>query len=147
MRFPRNPYTVTNVMDVWECDLMDMQSLSKYNDKYKYLLSVILSRIPTYRTAAVKDGYSREFCISFDTRKYSKPLRRRPVWVRTYRSKEFLNRTLQAMLRKESIQFQICRDPNVKCAIVEGSHLTIRAKLQIHDVQKHVQIRLTAAIS
>ena len=31
-RFPRNPYTVTNVMDVWECDLMDMQSLSTYND-------------------------------------------------------------------------------------------------------------------
>ena len=27
-------------MDVWECDLVDMQSLSKYNDKYKYLLSV-----------------------------------------------------------------------------------------------------------
>ena len=34
-RFHRNPYTVTNVMDVWECDLTDMQSLSKYNDKYK----------------------------------------------------------------------------------------------------------------
>jgi len=22
-RFARNPYTVTNVMDVWECDLLD----------------------------------------------------------------------------------------------------------------------------
>ena len=39
--FPRNPYNVTNMMDVWECDLMDMRSLSKYNDRYKYLLSVI----------------------------------------------------------------------------------------------------------
>jgi hypothetical protein len=36
-RFPRNPYTVTNVMGVWEYELMDMQSLSKYNGKYKYL--------------------------------------------------------------------------------------------------------------
>ena len=26
-RFPRNPYSVTNVMDVWECDLVDVQSL------------------------------------------------------------------------------------------------------------------------
>ena len=28
-------------MDVWECELMDMQSLSNYYDKYKYLLGVI----------------------------------------------------------------------------------------------------------
>ncbi len=39
--FPRNTYTVTNVMEVCECDLMDMHSLSNYNDKYKYLLSEI----------------------------------------------------------------------------------------------------------
>ena len=40
-RFPRNPYTVTNIDDVWEIDLADLSSLSKYNDKYKYLLNVI----------------------------------------------------------------------------------------------------------
>ena len=33
-RFPRNQYTVTNVMDVCECDLMYMQSVSKSNNKY-----------------------------------------------------------------------------------------------------------------
>ena len=33
------------------------------------------------------------------------------------------------MLKKEGIQFQVCRDPNVKCAIVERSHRTIRDKL------------------
>ena len=38
--FPRNPYMVINMMDVWECDLMDMRSLRKYNEKFKYLLSV-----------------------------------------------------------------------------------------------------------
>jgi len=40
-RFPRNPYTVTNIDDLWEMDLADLSSLSKYNDKYKYLLNVI----------------------------------------------------------------------------------------------------------
>ena len=34
-RFPRNPYTVTNIDDVWEMDLADLSSLAKYNDKYK----------------------------------------------------------------------------------------------------------------
>ena len=47
-------------MDVWECDLMDMQSLSKCNDKYKYLeCNRRLLEISTYRAATVKDGYSR----------------------------------------------------------------------------------------
>jgi hypothetical protein len=39
--FPRNPYTVTNIDDVWEMDLADLGSLPKYNDKNKYLLNVI----------------------------------------------------------------------------------------------------------
>jgi len=40
-RFPRNPYTATNIDDVWEMDLNDLSSLSKYNEKYRYLLNVI----------------------------------------------------------------------------------------------------------
>jgi hypothetical protein len=39
--FPRNPYIVTNVMDMWEADLMDVQNTNKHNDGVKYLLSVI----------------------------------------------------------------------------------------------------------
>jgi hypothetical protein len=40
-RFPRNPYSVNNIMDMWECDLVDVQSHAKYNDGYRYLLTVI----------------------------------------------------------------------------------------------------------
>ena len=39
-RFPRNPYSVNIILDVLECDLVDVQALSKYNDGYKYLLTV-----------------------------------------------------------------------------------------------------------
>jgi hypothetical protein len=39
--FPRNPYTVTNIDEVWEMDTSDFNSLSKYNDRYNYLLCVI----------------------------------------------------------------------------------------------------------
>jgi len=40
-RFHKNRYTVTNIDDAWEMDLADLSSLSKYDDKYKYLLNVI----------------------------------------------------------------------------------------------------------
>ena len=41
------------------------------------------------------------------------------------------------MLKKEGIQFQVCRDPNVKCAIVERSHRTIRDKLYEYMTYKN----------
>ena len=40
-RFPRNSYTVNKRLGVWESDLMDVQAFSKFNDNYKYLLTVI----------------------------------------------------------------------------------------------------------
>jgi len=40
-RFPRNPYTVTNIDNVWEIELAYLSSLLRYKDKYKYLLNVV----------------------------------------------------------------------------------------------------------
>ena len=33
-KLPRNPYTVNNLFDVWECDLIDVQAFGKFNDNY-----------------------------------------------------------------------------------------------------------------
>jgi len=40
-RFARNPYPVNCVMDVRECDLVNVRALAKFSDKYKFILSVI----------------------------------------------------------------------------------------------------------
>jgi hypothetical protein len=40
-RFPRNPYAVTNIDDTWKIDRAGISSLSRYNDKYNFLLNVI----------------------------------------------------------------------------------------------------------
>ena len=34
-RFAHNPFTVTKVMDVWECALMDLRAYAKYNDNHR----------------------------------------------------------------------------------------------------------------
>jgi hypothetical protein len=59
-RFPRNPYTVNNINDVWESDLIDVQGLAKNNDGVKYLLSEIVSfskflQIVPLKSKTVKD--------------------------------------------------------------------------------------------
>ena len=55
----------------------------------------------------------------------------RPVWVLTDKGKEFLNKQFQDMLRYEGIQFQVCKNPDLKCAVVERAHRTIRDRLQV----------------
>jgi len=37
--FAHNPYCLNNIMNVSECDFVDVQGLSIYNDMIKYLLS------------------------------------------------------------------------------------------------------------
>jgi transposase InsO family protein len=132
-RFPRNPYSVNNVHDVWECDLVDVQGLSKYNDGVKYLLTVIdvFSKFLHIIPLLAKTGKAVTIAFQniFNDPKYSKPIRRRPVWVRTDRGKEFLNKSFQDMLKREGIQFQICKNPDVKCSVIERAHRTIRDKL------------------
>ena len=56
---------------------------------------------------------------------------RRPVWVRTDKVKEFLNKQFQEMLRDEGIQFQVCKNPDVKCIVVERAHMTIRDLIEV----------------
>jgi hypothetical protein len=93
--FPRNRYAVNNMNDVWEIDLIDVQNLSKYNDSHKYLLSAIdvFSKYLHILPLKSKTGpaVASAFLSIFDDPKYKKPLRTRPIWVRTARGKEFLN--------------------------------------------------------
>ena len=137
-RFARNPYTVNNVMDVWECDLVDVQALGRFNDNYKYILSVIevfskfLHLVPLW--SKIGKAVASAFISVF---KYSSSSRRLPVWVRTGNGKEFLKRHFGEMLKREGIQFQVCRNPDVKCNVVERAHRTIRDRLYKYFTYKN----------
>jgi len=96
-RFARNPYTVTNVGDVWECDLLDVQSYAKYNDNYRYILSVIDVFSKFLYLIPVKTNRGPAVTAAFRSIFYDKPklYSRRPVWVRTDKGKEILNKDFQ----------------------------------------------------
>jgi len=53
------------------------------------------------------------------------------------RGKEFLNRSFQDMLRRDGVQFQMCKNPDVKCSIVERAHRTIQDKLYKYFIYKN----------
>ena len=120
-------------MDIFECDLLHVQALSKYNDGYKYLLTVIdvFSKFLHIVPLKSKTGKAVSSAVHsvLQNPKYLKPRKRRPIWVRTDKGKEFLNTAFQNLLKHEGIQFEICKNPDIKCSIVERAHRTIRDKL------------------
>jgi len=122
-RFARNPYTVTNVMDMWEFDLLVVESYAKYNNNFKYILFDVFSKFLYLITCEDK---GRTCSSIFDD--MPKLPSRPPVWLRTDKGKEFLNKEFQAIFHEEGIHFQVCRNPDVKCVVVERSHRTI------HDI-------------
>ena len=130
-RFPRNPYSVNNVMDMWEYDLVDVQALHKFNDNFKYILSVIdvfskfLHIIP--QKSKTGTAVTAPFQSVLVDPKYSRR-RRRPIWVRTDKDKEFPNGTFQDILKREGTQFQVCKNSDVKCSVVERVQRTIKKK-------------------
>jgi len=93
-RFPRNHYTVNNVLDVWEADLVDVQTFSKFNDNYKYMLTVIDVFSKFVHIVPLKSKLGTSITSAFKSirkdPKYSTPVQRRPNWVRTDKGKEFL---------------------------------------------------------
>jgi len=105
-------------MDVWEFDPLDVQAYAKYNDNYRYILSVIdvFSKYVHLIPIKKKSGptVATAFRSLFDDPKYSTG--RRPIWVRTDKGKEFLNKHFQDMLRNEGggIQFHVRRNLDLK---------------------------------
>jgi len=112
---------------------VDVQALSKHNDGHKYLLTVIdvfskFLHIVLLNSKTGKDVSSAIRSVLQDV-KYSKHFKRRPVWVRTHKGKEFLNSTFPNLIKHEGIQFEVCRNPDIKCSIAERAQSTIRDKL------------------
>jgi len=123
--FPRNPYTVTNIDDVWEMDLADLSSLSKYNEKYKYLLNVIdiFSQYAWSVSRQEKTGASITTALKYlfrDTK---------PITIQSDKGTEFVNATVQQYLKRQDVNFHTTHNPDIKGAIIERFNRTMNTKM------------------
>ena len=123
-RFPRSPYTVTNIDDVWEMDFGDLSSLSKYNVRYKYLLNVvdIFSRYVWSVPLKHKIGSSIKSALKvlFENRK--------PIKIQSDKGTEFVNATVQQYLKRKGVSFHTTRNPDIKGAIGERFYRNLKKK-------------------
>jgi hypothetical protein len=64
-----------------------------------------------------------------------KPLVR--LVVQTDKGKKYINKPFHDFVRRERIEHRICRNPVVKCAVVERVHRTIREKIYKYFTHKN----------
>ena len=124
-RFVREKVLVTAPYEQFQADLVDMQAFSKFNNGFKYILTIIdcFSRyafaIPVKNKSAseIKNALEKVFTDH------------KPFKLQTDRGKEFLNTPVQSYLKSNGIHYFSTYNSTIKCSIVERFNRTLKSKM------------------
>ena len=141
-KFPRLPILVNDIDEQWQADLMDMSWVTRENDGFKYLLTIIdcLSR---YAWAIpIKDKSAKTIIDSFKS-VFTKS-NRTPKKIQTDQGKEFVNQYLRHYFTTLGINHFTATDGTIKCAIVERFNRTLRSRIYRYfyskDTKRYIDV-------
>ena len=130
--YPREKIFVTQPLEQYQADLVDMQKVSRVNKGFKYILTVIdcFSRYAFAEPVKNKNGneIKRAFEKIFQNNK--------PFKLQTDRGKEFMNNVLQNYLKENNIIYFTTFNTQFKCAIVERFNRTLKEKMHKYFTSK-----------
>lgn len=125
IHFRRNKYSLTNIGDFWQADLMDVQGLSRKNKGYKYILAVIDCFSKFGWCIPIKKKQPTEIIRGFEV--ILSKCSYRPRSLHTDKGREFVNKPFQDFLKHNEIEFYKASDPSTKAAICERYIRTIKS--------------------
>ena len=123
--FKRRCVVVGGSNQQWQADLVDMSRLKKSNDGTTFLLTVI-------------DVFSkRAWCIPLKNKSaaslvaaFTQLLRERsPITLQTDKGSEFLNRSLQKLLKQYGVHHFSTHNKETKASIVERFNMTLKTRM------------------
>ena len=123
--FKRNRIIVQRKNDQFEADLVDMQMFSRFNNGYKYIITIIDCFSKFLYAYPLKNKTSNEIIKVFQ-KVFTKE---KPIKIRTDRGLEFDNNKVKTFLKDNDIIFFTSNDSKIKCAIVERVNRTLKSKM------------------
>ena len=132
-RFPRRKTLAFGIDDLWQGDLVDLSSLLRANDGYRYLFTCIDVFSKMGRIVLVKNKMASTITEAFS----SMISTHKPRYLQTDKGTEFLNTTFQRMLSDNGIKHYTSENDDIKCSVVERWHRTILAKLYRYFTYKN----------
>ncbi|GFX72116.1 putative uncharacterized transposon-derived protein F54H12.3 [Trichonephila clavipes] len=138
-RFKRNRVLVGGIEEQFQADLLDLQSLSQYNNGYKYLLTCIDVFSKYAWAIPLRDKKSKSILKGFE-----KIFReRKPLSLQTDKGTEFKNKAVQTYFKKMNVHF-FTTNNETKASIVERFHRTLMSKMTKYfaeyNTQKYINV-------
>jgi Integrase core domain/Chromo (CHRromatin Organisation MOdifier) domain len=124
-RFRRRKTYSHGIDDLWQADLVDLSSISNYNDSYRYLLTCIDVFSRYARAVPLKNKSGSTLVKAFS----SMIAARKPAFLQTDKGTEFKNAAFQSLLRDNDIKFYTSENDDIKCALIERWHRTLKSKM------------------
>lgn len=126
-KFRRNFYVVTNINDLWEADLVDLQKLQKDNNGIKYLLTVIDIFSKKAYVEPLKDKTAQSIIRAFQT--IFDDSGKKPLKLRTDKGKEFVAKEVQKFFKDVNINHYTVKNPDIKAAVIERFNRTLKTRM------------------
>ena len=123
--YPTRQYYVNTIDEQWQCDLMDLQALARYNRGNRFVLTVIdiLSRYGWARPLKTKRGVEVKKAFQSIFREGRIPQR-----IQSDQGTEFENRAVRSLFQRYDIELFSVKSA-YKAALVERWNRTLKTKL------------------
>lgn len=124
-KFKRRKTVVAGIDYQWQADLADVSSMSKFNDKHRYLLCVIDVFSKFAWVVPIKDKTGKTLIKAFKL-----ILKKRsPKSLQSDKGTEFKNKNFQNFLKSKKIHFFTTENPETKASIVERFQRTLKSRM------------------
>ena len=124
-KFRRRRTITKGINDLFQMDLVDVSSLARSNDNFRYILTCIdtLSKYAYAVPLKNKTGKSVRDAIS------SIISDRMPNFVQTDKGTEFINNDVQKLLKLNNVQFYTTENDTIKASVCERFNRTLKEKM------------------
>lgn len=134
-KFSRNKYILSNINELWQADLSDMRTYSKYNDGYNYILCVIDVFSKYAYARAMKNKNSKTVKTCFDS--IFNEAHTTPTHIQSDKGTEFVASDVQRYFESKNINYYTTNNPDIKASIVERFQRTLKMKMWRYFTHKN----------
>lgn len=121
--YKTRPVLVYGIDEQWQIDLVDLTKLSRHNNNYRFIMTVIDVLSKYAWLIPLKSKHGKEIRFGLETL-FSKTSRR-PKVIQTDKGTEFYNRDLENLLKAEGIKL-FSTNSQRKASVVERLNRTIK---------------------
>lgn len=123
--FVRSKIFASRKNNLWESDLTEMQTLSKRNDKTRYLLTIIDVFSKYAYVIPLKSKRGSEV-----TKAFARVLKKEsPSNLRTDQGKEYVNHDFKRLMKRYKINHYTTHEGDIKTGVAERFNRTIKSRI------------------